>query len=132
MNLLDTNVCVDVLRRRSARLMQRFRDAGAEQLAVSSITAGELFAGALKSSRVQENLAAAELLLSGLNVLSFDAEAARTYGVVRSQLERTGRRIGELDMLIAAQAVASDAVLVTNNTREFGRVEGLTLEDWTK
>jgi tRNA(fMet)-specific endonuclease VapC len=131
-NLLDTNVCVDLLRGRSPRLHQRYREAVADELAVSSITAGELFTGALKSGRVEENLRAAHLFLSGLEILAFDAASARAYGIVRSQLETTGRRIGDLDMLIAGQAVATDAVLITNNTREFSRVEDLVLEDWTK
>lgn len=113
-------------------LHQRYREADIDELAVSSITAGELFSGAHKSSRVEENLQAANLLLSGLEILAFDVEAARAYGLVRSRLERTGRRIGELDMLIAGHAIASDAVLITNNTREFSRVEDLTFEDWTK
>lgn len=132
MKVLDTNVCVDLLRGRSQRLHQRYKDADANDLAVSSITAGELFSGALKSSKVDENLRAAHLLLSGMQVLSFDADAARAYGTVRSRLETTGRKIGDLDMLIAGHAVANDAVLITNNTKEFSRVEDLVIQDWTK
>ncbi|HVD60855.1 MAG TPA: PIN domain-containing protein [Gemmatimonadaceae bacterium] len=132
MNLLDTNACVDILRRRSPRLVRKITDVGVEQIAVSSISAGELFVGALKSSDVERNLAAVELLLSSLVVLSFDPEAAQIYGVVRSRLERAGNKIGHLDTLIAAHAVAVGAVLVTNNTREFQRVEGLKIEDWTE
>lgn len=132
MKVLDTNVCIDLLRGRSPLLHQRYGEADDDELAVSSITAGELFSGALKSSQVEENLRAAELLLSGLEILAFDAEAARAYGIVRSRLERIGRKIGDLDMLIAAHAVANGAMLITNNTREFSRVEDLVLEDWSK
>ncbi len=132
MRLLDTNVCIDLLRGRSPRLHQRYKDAAVGELAVSSISAAELFAGALKSSRVEENLDAATLLLSALPILAFDAEAARAYAIVRSRLETGGRKIGDLDMLIAAHAIATDATLITNNTREFGRVDDLIVEDWTK
>lgn len=134
MKVLDTNVCIDLLRGRSQLLHQRYREAEVDdsELAVSSITAGELFSGALKSSQVDKNLRAAHLLLSGLQVLPFDTDAARAYGTVRSRLETTGRKIGDLDMLIAGHAVANDAVLITNNTREFSRVEDLVIQDWTK
>ncbi|MDP9179224.1 MAG: type II toxin-antitoxin system VapC family toxin [Gemmatimonadota bacterium] len=132
MKLLDTNVCIDLLRGRSPRVHQRYKAAAGDQLAVSSITAGELYAGALKSRRVEENLQAANLLLSGLPILAFGAEAARTYGKERSRLEIAGRRIGDLDMLIAAHAVATDAMLITNNTREFRRIANLIVDDWTK
>ncbi len=113
-------------------LVQRIAAVGAEQIAVSAITAGELFTGAMKSSRVAENLRATELLLSGMKVLSFDSEASRTYGLIRPELERKGQKIGDLDTLIAAHAVALDAVLVTRNTREFSRVENLRIDDWTR
>jgi tRNA(fMet)-specific endonuclease VapC len=130
--VLDTNVCIDLLRGRSPLLHQRYKEADDDELAVSSITAGELFSGALKSSQVEENLRAANLLLSGLEILAFDAGAARAYGIVRSRLETTGRKIGDLDMLIAGHAVANGAMLITNNTREFSRVEDLVIQDWTK
>jgi tRNA(fMet)-specific endonuclease VapC len=131
-NLLDTNVCVEILRRRSSRILARINDVGVERVAVSSITAGELYAGALKSAHVPENMAATQLLLSALSIISFDAEAARTYGLVRSQLEKNGGKIGELDTMIAAHAIALDAVLVTSNTKEFSRVQYLAVEDWTQ
>jgi tRNA(fMet)-specific endonuclease VapC len=131
-NLLDTSICIDLLRGRSLRLRQRYAEVDTSELGVSSITAGELYSGALKSSRVEENLSAANVLLSGLAILPFDAGAARAYGVVRSKLEKRGTRIGDLDTLIAGHAVAINAVLVSINTREFVRVEDLAVEDWTK
>lgn len=132
MNLLDTNVCIELLRGRSPRVLAKVRAVGVAQLALSSITAAELFAGALKSARAEESLTAVSTLVSSIPTLSFDSEAARFYGVVRAGLERLGQRIGPLDMLIAGHAAALDATLITNNTREFVRVPGLTIEDWTK
>ncbi len=132
MNLLDTNVCVDVLRGTHPALARRIAAVGADQISVSAITAGELFTGALKSSRVTECIRLTELLLSGVTILDFDAAASRTYGLIRSRLERKGQKIGDMDTLIAAHAVTLDAVLVTRNTREFSRVEDLRIEDWTR
>ncbi len=132
MNLLDTNVCVELLRGRSPRVLARVRTADIDDLAISSITAAELFAGALKSIRAEENVAAVGNLVSSMTTLNFGSEAARFYGIVRSGLERVGQTIGPLDMLIAGHAAAVGATLITNNTREFARVPGLTIEDWTK
>ncbi len=132
MNLLDTNVCVDVLRGTHPALARRIAAVGADQISVSAITAGELFTGAVKSSRVAESLRATELLLSGMSILSFDAEASRTYGLLRARLERNGQKIGDLDTLIAAHALTLEAVLVTRNSREFSRVGNLRIEDWTR
>ncbi len=132
MNLLDTNVCVDLLRRRSPRVVARLRAADIDQLAISSITAAELFAGALKSARAKENVTAVSNLVSSIATLSFGSEAARFYGLVRSDLERIGQTIGPLDMLIAGHAASVGATLITNNTREFARVPGLPLKDWTR
>jgi tRNA(fMet)-specific endonuclease VapC len=132
MNLLDTTVCIDILRDRSPAGLERLDAVGYSQVAMSSISAGELFAGAMKSSRPRENLFAVGRLLSTIRALSFDGEAARHYGFIRAQMERRGERIGDLDTLIASHAVALGAVMVTSNTREFARVPGLVVEDWTK
>jgi tRNA(fMet)-specific endonuclease VapC len=132
MNLLDTTVCIDILRDRSPAVLERLDAVGYSQVAMSSISAGELFAGAMKSSRPRENLFAVGRLLSTIRALSFDGEAARHYGFIRAQMERRGERIGDLDTLIASHAVALGAVMVTSNTREFARVPGLVVEDWTK
>ena len=101
-------------------------------MGISSITLAELEFGAARSSRAsQARQALAEFLLP-LEVAPFDEPAARAYGGVRETLEKKGRPIGPLDTLIAAHALGLDAVLVTNNTREFARVPGLALEDWTR
>ncbi len=132
MNLLDTNVCVDVLRGTYPTLARRIAVVGADQISVSAITACELFTRALKSSRVSESIRLTELLLSGMTIIPFDAEASRTCGLIRSRLERKGQKIGDMDTLIAAHAVTLDALLVTRNTREFSRVADLRIEDWTR
>lgn len=129
MNLLDTNICIAFLRKGSALVARRMSAAGAEQLCISSVTAGELYTGAIKSNR-RAGIDELEIFLSSINTLSFDSEAARVYGILRSALERRGNSIGPLDLLIAAHAATIDATLVTNNVREFSRVPGLRVEDW--
>ena len=131
MNLLDTNICIAFLRKRSAPIARHISDAGADQLCISAVTAGELYTGAIKSNRAA-NLTDVESFLSIITTLDFDSNAARVYGFLRAALERSGRLIGPLDLLIAAQAAALGATLVTNNVREFVRVPGLKIEDWTQ
>lgn len=100
-------------------------------VAVSSITAAELYVGVAKSADRQRHGKAVADLLGAVTVLPFDMRAAQAYGVIRSHLERRGQGIGPLDLFIAAHAVAEDASLVTNNVREFSRVPTLEIENWT-
>ncbi|HUQ19191.1 MAG TPA: type II toxin-antitoxin system VapC family toxin [Gemmatimonadaceae bacterium] len=129
MNLLDTNICIAYLRTRSAPVARRMKAAGADQLCISSLTAGELYTGAIKSKRAT-NLGDLDLFLMNITTVDFDLEAARAYGFLRSHLEAKGESIGPLDLLIAAHALTLGATLVTNNVREFIRVPQLRVEDW--
>ena len=103
-----------------------------DDICVSSITYGELMHGVEKSQAVERNRAAMILFLSSISILSFDSYAAEEYGKVRAELERKGTPIGPMDMLIAGHARSERLILITNNTREFFRVENLEVEDWTK
>jgi tRNA(fMet)-specific endonuclease VapC len=127
--LLDTNICIYVIKSRPSQLRERFNRL-TEQLCVSSITLGELHYGAEKSARRLENLQAIEHFVARLDVLPFGAKAAAHYGQVRAELERAGKPIGPHDMLIGAHARSEGLVVVTNNTREFGRISGLRVENW--
>ncbi len=127
--LLDTNTCIYIINRRPPGVFERFRQHPAGSVAISSITAAELLFGVAKSGSAR-NRSALDKFLLPLEVLPFDTPAADRYGVVRTDLERRGLPIGALDTLIAAHALRLGAVLVTNNQREFERVEGLTLENW--
>ena len=129
--LLDTNVCIHIIRRRPQAVLGRFEDYGIGEVGVSSVTVAELRYGAEKSSRPGQNLEALGRFLLPLEVLAFGQEAAAAYGRVRAALEKAGTPIGPLDTLIAAHAVSIGATLVTNNTREFERVPDLEVEDWT-
>ena len=124
--MLDTNICVQVIRDRPPDLRQRFKDA-ADHLCVSAITLAELMHGAEKSA---ENLAAVEHFAARLEVLQFAEAAAAQFGQLRAELERDGRPAGAYEMLIGAHARSLGLILVTNNRREFDRKGGLRVESW--
>ena len=127
--LLDTNICIYIINEQPAQVLQRVIQAGRESLAISTVTVAELAFGVAKSTRA-DSRAKLENFLSKFPILDWDQDAAWIYGNVRQALEAKGQRIGERDLLLACQALALDATMVTNNTREFERVEGLKLENW--
>ena len=127
--LLDTNICIYVINQRPAAVLGKFLAHEEEGLAISAITASELYWGVRKSGS-KRNLAALEKFLAPLVVMDYDLAAARAYGELRAALERRGVPIGPLDMQIAAHALALDLVLVSNNLREFKRVPGLKFDNW--
>lgn len=127
--MLDTNTCIYVIKARPPRLRERFNRL-AEQLCISSITLAELTYGAEKSARRAENLKIVEQFASRLDVLPFAEKAAAHYGEIRARLERSGRPAGPHDMMIGAHARSEGLILVTNNLREFERMEGLRSETW--
>ncbi|MGA7339041.1 MAG: type II toxin-antitoxin system VapC family toxin [Terracidiphilus sp.] len=132
--LLDTNVCIALINKTSPKVRARSAQAvrrGAA-LRTSSIVAHELWYGVAKSGRVAQNAnRLASFLGRAVVLLDYSAKDAQAAGEIRADLERRGKRIGEYDTLIAGQAFARNLVLVTANTREFGRVKGLVVEDWT-
>jgi tRNA(fMet)-specific endonuclease VapC len=128
--MLDTNICIYVIKHRPEQVIQRFLAHTPSDLCISSITYAELMHGVEKSQAPDRNRTALALFLSPLQILEFDALAAEAYGTIRADLELNGTPIGPMDMLIAAHAKSKNLVLVTNNTREFLRVKGLALENW--
>jgi len=111
--------------------LERFEEFEVGEIGVSVITVSELRYGVQKSARPQQNSRALEQFLLPLEIVDFSEEATKDYGRIRAALERQGTPIGPLDTLIAALAVSLGTTLVTNNTREFERVPGLRIEDWT-
>ena len=124
-HLLDTCICIDMIRRSIPNFVERFRNC---DLAISSITFAELEYGVHRSSNPQQNAAALRRFRAGAVVYPFDAQAASVYGRIRAELAFAGTPIGPLDTLIAAHAVALGAILITNNVGEFQRVQGLRVE----
>jgi tRNA(fMet)-specific endonuclease VapC len=129
--LLDTNICIFIIKRRPVAVLERFREYEIGDLGISTITLSELRYGVVKSEHRDQNTRALDEFVTPLEIIPFDENAALAYGEIRATLERAGTVIGSMDMLIAAQAVALSIPLVTNNTREFQRVRGLTILDWT-
>ena len=132
---LDTNVCIDLIRGKSVPVRRRFREVVAEGsvLCVSSVVLHELWYGVAKSAHRERNTERLQAFLSGpLEILYWDDADARAAGEVRAQVEQDGYSIGAYDALIAAQAIRRGIPVVTANTKEFKRVDGLDWEDWAR
>ena len=130
--LLDTNICIYVIKRKPLQVLQKFSDCSIGEIGVSSITVAELQYGVEKSQRSAQNRRALGQFLIPLVIADFDEGAAEAYGKVRTALEAQGKPSGALDTLIAAHALSLEATLVTNNTREFSRVPDLELANWVE
>ena len=128
--LLDTNTCIIYLKGRNLNLKQRLEAVPISEIAVCSIVKAELCFGAMKSANPERNFALQQAFLKQFVSLPFDDLAATTFGVMRSQLETKGTPIGAYDLQIAAISLVNNLILVTHNSREFGRVNGLQVEDW--
>lgn len=131
--LLDTNICIFLLNQRPgfARIVEHLDGLNRSQVGLSAITVAELEFGIAASQRPVDNFNRLERFLVDFEVLPFDRTVAHCYGPLRKALQAQGTPIGPLDFLIAAHAIALKATLVTNNTREFQRVSGLKLTDWS-
>jgi len=127
--MLDTNICIYVINSRPAIVLERFRLERLGDIVISSVTAAELAFGVVKSGSVR-NRQALEMFLSTLEILPFDESAIWHYADIRADLERRGQPIGTLDTMIAAHALTTNTILVTNNTREFERIPRLRVENW--
>lgn len=127
--MLDTNICIYVMKNYPQNLKEKF-NLLAEQLCISSVTLGELHYGAEKSVRRVDNLTAIEHFVARLDVLPFGVKAAAHYGQVRAELERAGTPCGPHDMQIGGHARSEGLIVVTNNLREFSRMPGIRTENW--
>ncbi len=132
MFMLDTNICIYLLNRRTGyeTILARLDGLAHEQVVISAISLAELRYGIAKSVKKEANRMKLDFFLHQFECVPFDSEIAAAYGEIRTQLELLGTPIGPLDMLIAAHALQLKATIVTNNIREFERVEGLALENW--
>jgi tRNA(fMet)-specific endonuclease VapC len=128
--MLDTNVCIDVIKERPRSVLERFASHAVGDIGISVITLAELEYGVSTSSRPAKNREALDQFISPLEVAPFDRQATTAYGRLRALLENKGQAIGSMDLLIAAHAISLDVRLITHNAREFGRVPGLRIEDW--
>jgi len=128
--LLDTNVCVQYLRGRNPLVLQRLQATPPHDVRLCSVVKAELYMGALRSARPEENRAKVDAFLRPYMSLAFNDAAAEIHADLRHHLETAGTPIGPYDLQLAAIALANGLTLVTHNTVEFKRVPGLTIEDW--
>ncbi|MCX5868856.1 MAG: type II toxin-antitoxin system VapC family toxin [Proteobacteria bacterium] len=128
--ILDTNLCIEIMKRRPAAIQARLIDLSTEEVAISSIVAAELWYGVAYSQKKKQNETALRDFLNYVTVLDWPQEASHLYGQIRAGLKEKGTPIGAMDLLIAAHALFLDAILVTDNTRELRRVPGLKVENW--
>jgi len=128
--MLDTNICVYIIKKRPENVLINLYSNMGDGLAISAITLAELMHGVEASTYPEKNAIALNQFLAIMDILPFNDEAAAEYGKISATLRRQGTPIGTMDMLIAAHAKAKGLIIVTNNVREFERVEGLGLENW--
>ena len=127
---LDTNMCVYALHRRMPSVIARIKEANQGELVISTLVAAELAGGVMNSQRVEANRRALDMFLAEMVVLPWGNSAIWSYAQHAVRLRKAGKTIGTIDLLLGCQALSEDAVLVTNNTREFERIDGLKLENW--
>lgn len=128
--MLDTNICIYAIKNKPEQVLLKIKEHLKDGICISSITLAELQLGVEKSEYREKNQFALLKFLSCLDILSFDTYAAVEYGKINSYLQKKGQIIGNMDMLIAAHAKSRDITIVTNNEREFKRIEDLRLENW--
>lgn len=130
--LLDTNICIVIIRKKSPLVLQKLTQQTITDMFLSTLTVAELQYGVHKSADLVKNQQALDQFLIPFSLVDFDFQAAQEYGKIRAYLEGQGTPIGSIDLLLAAQAIAYNLIMVTNNVKEFSRVPGLQIEDWTK
>jgi len=128
--LLDTNICIYLIKNHPPQVLESFRQHPLSDVAISSITVYELEYGVAKSQQQRKSERALAKFMNSITILDVDRNSAKQAARIRAVLEGKGTPIGPYDLLIAGQALAQNLVLVTNNVREFNRIQGLTVENW--
>lgn len=132
--LLDTNICIYIIKKKPTSVMIKLEkiinNSSIDDLFISSITVAELFYGAEKSTKRDDNIKALKGFLSPFKIIDFDSSSAEVFGNIRRDLEKKGKPIGPYDLQIASIAFSNNLVLVTNNVREFERISDLVVENW--
>jgi len=132
MYLLDTNICVFAINKRPEKVIETIKEKSKSGIYISALTVAELEYGVENSLHIEDNRIALLKFLSIFNILDFDDMDAAPYGKLKTKLKKSGKIIGPIDMLLAAQAISKDLIFVTNNVDEFKRIDELKIEDWSK
>jgi len=128
---LDTNSIIFSLKGQKPEIKRRIGQIPPSRIKVSSMVVAELIAGAYNSRNIEETMASVNGFIAPYEIISFDAYASEVYGKIWAELEKNGKRIGSNDLIIAATAMSRGDILITNNTKDFKRIEGLRIEDWS-
>lgn len=128
--LIDTNICIYILNKKPTNVIQQLKQIPVGEICVSIITIAELQYGIAKSINKEKNRQRLKEFMTPFEILPFSEKATHFYGEIQYHLEQSGKTIGPLDLLIAAHALSDNLILVTNNQREFKRVNGLAVENW--
>ena len=132
MYLLDTNICIYIIKRKPIEVFEKFKQLEIGALKISSITIAELYFGAYNSQNIERNIEIVKNFLLPFEVVDFNKKASIEYARIKADLRKKGQIIGELDMQIAGIALSNNLTLVTNNEKEFIRVDNLKIENWIK
>jgi len=130
--MLDTNICIYLIKQKPEKVLRHFKTHSVGDIGISSITLAELKFGGKKSEQVEKNRQALDEFVLPLEIADFDEKAAESYGKVRTALEKEGKPIGSMDMLIGAHALSLSVILITNNTSEFKQIKHLKIADWSR
>ena len=130
MYLLDTNTCIFIKNKKPIHVLEKLHSVIEQKICLSSISVAELLFGVYNSQNIEKNRISLTEFLAPFEIIDFDDIDAEHFGILRSQLKKEGKLIGPYDMLIAAQAIARNLILVTNNKDEFKRIKNLKIEDW--
>ncbi len=129
--MLDTNICIYLIKKKPPTALKHFQSHVVGEIGMSSVTLAELRYGVAKSGQPEKNGQALDEFILPLEIAAFDEKGAESYGKVRASLEKEGKPVGSMDMLIGAHALSLGVTLVTNNTREFRRIKNLKVADWS-
>ena len=132
MYLLDANICIYAIKKKPILVLEQIKEKSKLGIYISALTVAELEYGIENSTKIEENRISLLKYLSIFNILPFDDKDAIPYGKLKTKLRKEGQIIGPIDMLLAAQALSKDLIFVTNNTKEFRRIENLKLENWVE
>ena len=128
--LLDTNICIYIINKRPLSVLKKLSRYEINDIAISSITVSELEYGINKSTDPEKSRIALIEFLLPFQIVDYDSKAAKEYGIIRSELEKIGQPIGAMDYLIAAHAISLDLILVSNNLKEFSKIDKIRFENW--
>ena len=132
MYLLDTNICIYIIKKKPIEVFEKFKKLELGTLKISSITVAELYFGAYNSQNIEKNIETVKSFLLPFEIINFDDKSSIEYAKIKADLRKKGQIIGELDMQIAGIALSNNLILVTNNEKEFIRVNNLKIENWIR